>query len=785
MQLYRRILAGLLSAVMIFGTTTTALAGGPAEGGTPPDGIMGEAPDGFMGEAPDGEPGGDGGGAGSASQEFATFDEVLDSALVSVVDGETTLDEDGIVTAGVLTATSLSGFSIDGAEGTNGLAIRMAAETDVFTIGGDEDLFEVDGEGYNTVIRAAAGQGNNDAGYEAVYGVAVGIETGTLWVKNSYLAAEGPRSTPVYAFSTASPAATSLVVEDSKLVAHSDELWMPSFKLLAGGARATLLMTRNNSWFYGSTVVSNNWGALSQDSVDATTYVVNSTAETTEGGYAAYLTYGLRAYGSQFYGAQYGLFLCGTTDVLTDNGAAALADSAAMSQLPDYAVDETASTIVAAPCNALVIHTSLQDNSQTAKAVFRNTTLSTLPEDLPDEVTPLACDDEFFLPGVDILGSGNGCGAAYFFTKNLYGSLALVRSMNADLTFDNAETRTSNGVLLQSVVTYDPPSASGYLDPGQGDTVSGITAAFQNGTYTGDILHQDYQRAMQVTVADDATLTGSVVSGTWAGWNALWTEEQLTAVLAEDGYTPDLFDNPDWVADVQTNLIREADAAYADTDNYGVSLTVAGTWAVTGTSTLSSLTIAEGGSVTAAEDGMELAVFTGCDTSNALTTYDISRAVSVADLVPGTYTDVTILVVPAGTRFADVTADLACYDAVLACAEAGILGGLPNGCFAPNASLTRAQAAAMVVRATGLSVTDDAAAPFADCSGHWSASLLAAAVEAGILSADTTFRPDDTITGAELAALLTAAGLPADSTGDTPLTRGEAAILVRDACLSA
>jgi hypothetical protein len=775
MHLYRRILAGLLSAAMIFGTATTALAGGPPEGGMPPDGIMGEPPDGAPGEA-------GGGGAGSAGQEFATFDEVRNSALVSVVDGETTLDEDGIVTAGVLTTTSLSGFSIDGAEGTNGLAIRMNAETDVFTIGGDEDLFTVDGEGYNTVLRAAAGQGNNDAGYEAVYGVAVGIETGTLWVKNSYLAAEGPRSTPVYAFSTASPAATSLVVEDSKLVAHSDEIWMPSFKLLAGGARATLLMTRNNSWFYGSTVTSNNWGALSQDSVDATTYVVNSTAETTEGGYAAYLTYGLRAYGSQFYGAQYGLFLCGTTDVLTDNGTAALTDSEAMSKLPDYAVEETASTIVAAPCNALVIHTSLPDSSQTAKAVFRNTTLSTMTEDLPDDVTPLACDDEFFLPGVDILGSGNGCGAAYFFTKNLYGSLALVRSMNADLTFDNAETKTSNGVLLQSVVTYDPPSASGYLDPGQGNTVPGITAAFQNGTYTGDILHQDYQRAMQVTVAADATLTGSVVSGTWAGWNALWTEDRLTATLAEDGYTPDLFHNPDWVADVRTNLIREADAAYADTDNYGVSLTVEGTWTVTGTSTLSSLTIADGGSVVAAGEGNKLVVLTGCDTSNALTTYDSSRAVAVTELVPGTYTDVTILVVPTDARFADVTADMPCYDAVLACAEAGILGGLPNGCFAPDATLTCAQAVTMVVRAAALPVTDEDETSFDDYGGHWATPWLAAAVRAGVLSESTSFHPDDTITGTELAALLTAAGLPATNTGDVPLTRGEAAVLVRDAC---
>ena len=84
------------------------------------------------------------------------------------------------------------------------------------------------------------------------------------------------------------------------------------------------------------------------------------------------------------------------------------------------------------------------------------------------------------MPGVDIIGSGNGCGASYFFSKNLYGSIALVRSMNADFTFDASDVRSSNGVLLQSVVTYDPPSANGYLAPGEGDDVPGIIGTYEH-----------------------------------------------------------------------------------------------------------------------------------------------------------------------------------------------------------------------------------------------------------------------------------------------------------------
>lgn len=598
------------------------------------------AMDGGMPPPPPGD-GGGGGGAGAAGQEFATFDEIKDTAAIYI--GSDSPDISSYSSLGEVMADHLSGALLERPAGYNGIAIQMDSETDVFTIGGPERTIDVDGELYNTVIRVAAGEGNNDAGYEAVYGVAAAINTGELRIENSYLYSDGPRSTPVYAFSTQSPSATSLVVLDSRLEAHSDSVWMPPFKLLAGGARATLLMTRNNSWFYGSQVLSNNWGAISQDSVDATTYVVNSSGISTEGGYGTYLTYGMRLYGSELYAGQYGVFMCGTSDILTDTGEAALSDEAAMSKVPDYPVDTGRGSTVAAPFNAVVIHNSLPDITMVAKGLFRNSVLSTLPEDLPESVTPMAYDDEFFLPGVDIVGSGNGCGAAYFFNRNLYGSLALVRSMNADLTFDHTDTRTSNGVLVQSVITYDPPSASGYLTPEQGPTVPGISATFLDGAYTGDILHQDYQRAMTITVGENATLTGKAVSGTYAAWNGLWSEEQLVSALQADGHAPEDFGNDLWVEDVQANLIRPEDTVYQDTENLGIALTVAqgGSWVVNGDSSLKALTLEEGASITAPA-GCTLTFYTGCDASNALDFYDETGAEALDTLAPGTYENVVI-----------------------------------------------------------------------------------------------------------------------------------------------
>ena len=567
--------------------------------------------------------------SGSAGQEFGAFGEVTASAGVIVENGTVTYAEGWDGTAsGEITAEGMKGAVIDAHE-ANGVSITLADETATYLIEDSE-------------ISASAGLKNNDLGYEAAFGVGVGVCTGELWIRNSRLSSEGARSTPVYMFSTSQPNATSLVVIDSEISTHTDkaDIWMPPFKLLAGGSRATLLMTRNNSWFVNSTVTSNNWGAISQDSVDAVTYVINSTGTATEGGYATYLTYGMKLYASQLYGGQYGAFMCGTSLIETGTAADALADAEAMSKTPDY-VPEEQPTVIAAPFNAIVVHNSLPSLDMIASGNFKGAVLSTLPEDLPDTVTPMAADDEFFMDPEAPFGAGSG--AAYFYNRNLYGSLILIRSMNADFTFDDTDARTSNGVLVQTVVTFDPPSASGYLSVGQGEELPGVAVTFKNGEYTGDILHQDYQRRMSVTVGENAVLSGAVVSGTWQGWNDLWSDETLLGVLEEDGYEKIPFASSTWADEVRENLILADDADYAGTENLGASVTVAagGTWIVTGTSALDSLTLEEGG-VIAAPDGMTLTIYADADASNAGSTYTGGTPVEAAAGV--TYSNVIITV---------------------------------------------------------------------------------------------------------------------------------------------
>lgn len=614
-----------------------------------------------------GQPGGSPSGGG---QEFGNYSEIVENAAIIITDSTVYTNEiDGfepfstgfsgeaeLAAGGVLTASGASGLKINGGELSNGIAVELGSAGDTFKIGGSETYYEVDGKNYNSVITVDSGTGNETAGYEAKYGVGIAINQGELWIENSYIKSESSRSTPVYAFAGYSSGAdTSVVVVDSHLEAHSDVIWMPSFKLLYGGARATLLMSENNSWFYGSEIVANTWGAISQDSIDAKTYVINSVAKVTEGGYGAYLTWHMYFYGSEMYAAQYGIFMCGTSYVLTDTAAAGAEDADMMSKVPNYDIDEMAASIVAAPVNAVVVHTSLPSNNQIAEGDFNNSVLSTRVEDLPDGVEALSYRDDFFLPGVN--PNGEPCGQAYFYNKNLYGSVVLIRSMNANFTFDNTEMRSSNGVLLQSVITYDPPSASGYLATGGANGNTGIYATFKNGDYEGDILHEDYQRQMTVTLGENSTLEGAVVSGTMAAWNDKWSEENLKAALAEDEISESVLSaaNPNWASDVLSEL--KQNDTYDGADNcMGVNMVIesGASWTVSETSSLASLRLEEGAALQAPA-GYVLTIYDGCGTDSDRLFYDYCEGSVVSSPTAGEQYEGVVIVVTAEKEDVEVT----------------------------------------------------------------------------------------------------------------------------------
>ncbi|SFE19628.1 Fibronectin type III domain-containing protein [Paenibacillus catalpae] len=88
-----------------------------------------------------------------------------------------------------------------------------------------------------------------------------------------------------------------------------------------------------------------------------------------------------------------------------------------------------------------------------------------------------------------------------------------------------------------------------------------------------------------------------------------------------------------------------------------------------------------------------------------------------------------------------------------------IVKGTSNDKFAPNAVVTRAEFAAMVVRALGIS-EDQAAASFKDVSSKdWFAGAVGAAVKAGIVKGyeENSFRPNASITREEMAVMISRA----------------------------
>lgn len=88
-----------------------------------------------------------------------------------------------------------------------------------------------------------------------------------------------------------------------------------------------------------------------------------------------------------------------------------------------------------------------------------------------------------------------------------------------------------------------------------------------------------------------------------------------------------------------------------------------------------------------------------------------------------------------------------------------IVKGTSNTKFAPNAVVTRAEFAAMVVRALGIS-EDQAAASFKDVSSkNWFAGAVGAAVKAGIVKGydSNSFKPNASITREEMAVMISRA----------------------------
>ncbi|RJX37969.1 S-layer homology domain-containing protein [Paenibacillus pinisoli] len=137
--------------------------------------------------------------------------------------------------------------------------------------------------------------------------------------------------------------------------------------------------------------------------------------------------------------------------------------------------------------------------------------------------------------------------------------------------------------------------------------------------------------------------------------------------------------------------------------------------------------------------------------------------------------DGVYLVVDQAVSFADMEGHWGRQE-VERLAAKGIIQGRGAGQFDPSGSVTRAETAALLVRALGI-VPSESASSFTDMEDKWYASSVAAAQKAGLITGynDDTFRPDDKVTRQELAVMMGRAIAYAGGAGHKPTVRGHMA----------
>jgi hypothetical protein len=673
MKNFKRINSILLALTMIFSLCIQGLPAGAASASSEETASSSSGAPGSSGD-PVGVPGGGGG-----DSSYPTIADVKGAAAVSI-DGDTTSTvKDGTSTStfggalsvadgGTIAADSISGVSIVGkdysgatedANTDNGIVINKSKATDLVHVGNDTNFYNVNVDGNGTMKSfnskiVLQNEETVDDSKEGNDGVGLILGTGGTVLDNVYIKTDGMRSPALYNMNADSV----VVVNKSWLETNGGKSWHPVFTMLTASTRAALLFG-GETWFYNDNIITQDWGCLSQEGNNSgtKTYSVNSYLEAYKGGYGAYVLNKnfMYFYGTEIQATDYGVFLCGNATADVGTVADAQANSSVVSNMNTYGVtlDSANSQVaggkskIASIINGIVVHTNgavpgepcavlnAKDSIVTTDTNNGLKTKGVTGKDISLDINWRWTDSD------DSSKFNNG--QTWFFMKNMWGSDVLVRSMNANLTFDNCDMYASNGVLLQSVLSYDPNGGSSMYRASGADAKTGIQATFENNNYKGDILHQDYQRQMTVDLKN-STLTGKVESGTMAAWNALWSADQLKTKLEQAKLdTAALTDSR--VATIQSALIH--DTSYdGSTNKTGVNLTVesGSTWTVTDKSSLGSLTVENGGSVVA-PTGYTLTIYSDCNTSSDQLYYDTSKATLVTSLVAGhPYHDVVIMV---------------------------------------------------------------------------------------------------------------------------------------------
>ena len=341
--------------------------------------------------------------------------------------------------------------------------------------------------------------------------------------------------------------------------------------LVSGYARANMSIGGSHTYYYGSTVETEGWAAMSTDSASSgfVFYSYDSDGIALHGGYGTYADSNCVNwfYASRLRSAETGAILMNNGEIHMRNGADADAD--ALAYLPgDYEVTDRygdGRCSVAAGRNDFMIHSPDMFGTGAGRDFA-----SILDVEDTDFITSEALDAQ-----ADLIDWHTYYGPAQGeYVDFIRGANILVKSTTAQITLKNVTAASYSGVLLLTALNSDSMSKYGKAT----DDMAGrfVELTIIDSALSGDILHADYQRSTAVSL-ENAAWSGAYITLDKAAWDALWSE----AARADDACY--------WILDETYN--DGADAVST------LTVDASSVWNVTGPSSLDELTVEPGGAV--------------------------------------------------------------------------------------------------------------------------------------------------------------------------------------------
>ena len=429
-----------------------------------------------------------------------------------------------------------------------------------------------------------------------------------LLVDNAFIYSEGLEGLAIANNGTSGVGST-MVVKDSLLMTRG---YVPAYAgcsenlpndplLVTGADRTNLSGGESVTYYYDSVVTVDGWASLSTDAASGggvDLVAVNTFASALLGGYGTYADGNCRDffYGSVLEGAEIGVIIAGTGEVWLYDGDDGLEGGAGCGVGLNHDIDPYAfadvdaanvgGSVIAGGRTALMMHVA-GTYTQDSNGVFcaKDSAIITDEALLSDENTAYSVNASWYgrelSPNIEK------------YIEYVSGDAILLKSVNAVINLDNVTMDAYSGVLIHSVLNNDTSTPA----TPAGTNPVGSSVVMKNMDVTGDILDEDYERVMYITL-DNTTLDGAIVSGTCESWNEYW----LAAGYVEDytiGLASNTFGSEAPLDAFAHNITVNGDGScevteYGDDQGTSLWLTNGSVWNVAGASNLTELTVDAG-----------------------------------------------------------------------------------------------------------------------------------------------------------------------------------------------